>query len=127
MRSLSLGMMILCVFLAVRLAAEDKKPPVDLTGSWSFVWDANPANANTAVLKHEAGIISGTYFNDSKEKCAVAGRLASSGNVLLTIVCSGWEIQCDGVLDGSKSAAGKYIAYGSSDGTFQMTRKPAKP
>jgi hypothetical protein len=91
------------------------------------VWDGNPANANAAVLKQQAGVISGVYINDSKEKCAVAGRLGPSGGVLLTIVCSKWDIRCDGSIDGPKSAAGKYSAYGSSEGSFRMSRTPQKP
>jgi hypothetical protein len=118
----------LFTFLVVNSAATAAKPPIDLTGPWSFTWDNDSRNVNDAVLKHEAGVITGTYLNDAKEKCAVAGRMNSSGTgVTLFIVCPKWDIECDGSMDSLGSVTGKYVAYGSSNGSFQMSKKSNQP
>ena len=118
--------MVLCSLLTVHAKAADQTPPVNLTGSWSFIWDNDGKNTNPGVLKHEAGVITGTYMNDSKEKCAVAGRMTSAAGVTLMIVCPNWDIKCDGSVDTPRSVAGNYSAYGDSTGSFQMSKQPDK-
>jgi hypothetical protein len=95
----------------------------DLTGSWTFTWDGDPKNANPADLKQGAGTLSGTYVNDAKDKCPIAGRMTSPTGIALTIACPKWEIRAEGSIKGVNAVAGNYAAYGSSKGTFQMSRK----
>ena len=101
------------------------QPPqqIDFAGSWTFMWDNNLKNTNVADLKAEAGIISGTYMNDAKDKCLIVGRFTSSTNVALTITCPKWDIKCDGSVKNSQLVVGRYVAYGSTAGGFQMSRK----
>lgn len=115
----------LCTFLTVNSATVAQPPPqMEFTGSWTFTWDNDSKNANAAVLKHEGGTITGTYINDAKEKCPVVGRMNSSANsVTLTITCPRWDIKCDGSIKSLQLVAGRYAAYGSASGDFQMSRK----
>ena len=95
----------------------------DLTGSWTFTWDGDAKNANPADLKQGAGTFSGIYVNDAKDKCPIAGRMASPTAIALTIACPKWEIRAEGSIRNANSVSGNYVAYGSSKGTFQMSRK----
>lgn len=112
---------VLSVLLAFGSAAAETAPQVDLTGSWAFTWDGDSKNTNPVTLKHESGTITGTYINDSKQNCPVVGRLGSPADVILIVMCPGWDIKCEGDIEGS-SIAGKYIAYGDSSGSFKMSR-----
>jgi hypothetical protein len=122
MRVLSLGVALSIFFALSSAAAAEAPAPVDLTGSWTFTWDNDGKNTNPVILKHEAGTITGTYINDSKENCPVAGRLNSPANLILVVMCPGWDIKCDGAIEGSSAVAGQYAAYGNSSGTFKMAR-----
>lgn len=102
-------------------AAETAAQP-DFTGSWTFTWDNDDKNTNLVTLKHEAGTITGTYVNDSRENCPVAGRIGSATSVILVIMCPGWDIKSEGSLTSSNLVTGKYLAYGDSTGEFKMSR-----
>jgi hypothetical protein len=96
----------------------------DPSGSWLFIWQNNSANTNPVALKYEDGAISGTYINDAKEKCPVAGRWdLPQSKVTLTIVCPRWEIKCEGSIQGPKLVTGRYFAYGSTAGDFRLLRQ----
>jgi hypothetical protein len=123
MRSVLLST-VLGIFLGFTSAATAESPaPVDLTGAWTFTWDDDSANTNPITLKHEAGTITGTYINDSKEKCPVVGRLTSTASVLLVVMCPDWDIECDGPIGSPDSISGRYVAYGDSSGTFKLSKK----
>lgn len=115
----------LLTLLTVNSAMAAEKP-IYLTGAWTFTWGNNSTNTNDAVLKHESGVITGTYLNDAKDKCAIAGHMTSSTAVTLLIVCPKWDIKCDGSIDSPGSVTGKYVAYGSASGSFQMLQKSNK-
>src|SRR5688572_18437007 len=108
MRLFSLGVFF-SLFLGFIPAATAESPaPVDLTGSWTFTWDDDSANTNPITLKHEAGTITGTYINDSKQKCPVVGRLTSATSVLLIVMCPDWDIECDGPIGSPALVSGRY-------------------
>jgi hypothetical protein len=124
MRLLSIGAVFVLALIPVSGPFAQQSAPADLTGSWTFVWQNDSKNSNPATLKHETGTLTGTYINDAKEKCPVAGRLGSAGTqVFLTITCPRWEIKCDGSLKGPKTIVGRYVAYGTATGDFQMSRQ----
>jgi hypothetical protein len=129
MRLFTIGL-VLCALLVVNSATAAEVPlQIDLTGSWTFTWDEDSKNTNPADLKHEAGVITGIYLNDAKEKCPLVGRIISSTpttGITLTITCPNWDIKCDGSFENPQSVTGKYVAYGSASGTFQMMRNSPK-
>lgn len=109
--------------LSIAATAGLAQPPMDLAGSWMFTWDNDPKNANPGDLKPGPGTFTGTYINDSKDKCPLVGRLRSPTTVTITIVCPAWEIRAEGSITNSQLVVGSYVAYGSSKGTFRMSRK----
>lgn len=113
--------------LSICLAASDSlaQTPQQMSfeGPWLFTWDNDSKNTNTGNLKQGVGTISGTYINDAKDKCPIAGRMASPTVVQITIVCPQWEIRAQGSITNPQLVVGDYVAYGSSKGAFQMSRK----
>ena len=103
-------------------AIAESAPQPELSGTWTFTWDGDDKNANTATLKHKSGTISGTYINDSKEDCPVAGRFSSDSSIVLVIMCPGWDIKAEGSIASSAQVTGKYLAYGDSTGDFKMVK-----
>lgn len=122
MRQVLLGSVLSVLFAFVPVAFAETAPQPDLTGSWIFTWDNDSANTNAVDLKHEAGTITGTYKNDSGEKCPVVGRLSSAATVVVVVMCPGWDIKADGSIAGPTLVTGKYLAYGDSTGEFRLTR-----
>jgi hypothetical protein len=112
---------LLSVFIACTALAQTT-PQVDLSGSWTFMWGNDPANKNPAELKQGAGTFTGTYINDAKDKCPIAGRMSSPTRVSMTIVCPKWEIKADGSTTDARTVVGNYTAYGNTKGAFQMVR-----
>lgn len=110
------------IFLTLGPAAAETAAQPDFTGSWIFTWDNDDKNTNPVTLKYEAGTITGTYVNDSKENCPVTGRLGSATSVILVIMCPGWDIKSEGSMTSSNMVTGKYLAYGDSTGEFRMSR-----
>jgi hypothetical protein len=121
MRLVTLGLAS-CIAVAGTASAQSPQR-LDVSGSWAFTWDNNAANTNVADLTQGAGTFTGTYVNDNKEKCPLAGRMSSPTAVSLTIVCPRWEIKADGSITDERTVAGSYTAYGTSKGTFRMSRK----
>jgi hypothetical protein len=124
MRLFPLGV-FLYLFLGIMSTAMAESPaaaPVDLTGSWTFTWDSDSANTNAVTLKHAAGTITGNYTNDSRENCPVVGRMTSAADVLLVVMCPGWDIKSEGSIDSPSAVSGKYFAYGDSTGTFKLSK-----
>lgn len=122
MRFLSCGAVLSVLFVFSPVTFAEAPAQIDFTGSWTFIWDNDDKNANSVTLKHEAGTITGTYVNDSKQNCPVAGRLDSAARLILVIMCPAWDIKCDGSIDGSSAVTGQYVAYGDSKGDFKMSR-----
>jgi hypothetical protein len=124
MRLPAIGAAIMLVSAFAAPAMAQQLPAMDFTGSWLFTWQNDAKNSNRAIMKHEAGTITGSYINDSKEKCPLVGRLVSSETgVLLTIMCPGWDIRADGSIKDAQLVDGRYVAYGSSTGEFRLTRQ----
>jgi hypothetical protein len=96
---------------------------MDLTGTWAFTWDGDPKNVNEGALEQGPGTFTGVYINDAKDRCPVAGRQTSPDAIALTIVCPKWEIRAEGAETGAGFMAGRYVAYGTSEGTFQMRKR----
>jgi hypothetical protein len=121
LRIISVVFLILVAIVSESSAQQGSQ--ADPTGSWLFIWQNNSANTNPATLKYEDGAITGTYINDSKEQCPIAGRwISSEAKVTLTIVCPRWEIKCEGSVKDPDLVIGRYIAYGSSAGDFRLVR-----
>lgn len=121
LRFIAIVFLILAAIISESPAQQGSQ--ADPTGSWSFIWQNNSANTNPVTLKYENGAITGTYVNDSKEQCPVAGRWNSSeGKVTLTIVCPRWEIKCEGSIKDPNLVIGRYAAYGNSAGDFRLLR-----
>ena len=113
----------LCISSVATASLAQPPRQMDFGGSWTFTWDNNPRNMNLGDLKQGTGTFTGTYVNDAKDKCPLVGRMSSPTAVTLTIVCPLWEIRADGSITNSQLVVGSYVAYGSSRGTFQMSRK----
>lgn len=116
------GVLFNILFVFSPVATAESTAQIDLSGTWTFTWDNDGKNTNPVVLKHAEGTISGTYTNDSKQNCPVAGRLNSSAGVILVIMCPTWDIKCEGSVESPASIDGKYVAYGDSNGNFKMSR-----
>ena len=114
---------MLCFCLAVTKGLAQAPQQMSLEGSWTFIWDNNSKNTNAGNLKQGAGTFTGTYINDAKENCPLVGRMTSPTAITIAIVCPRWEIRADGSITNSQLVVGNYVAYGSSKGTFQMSRK----
>lgn len=113
----------LCISLAASVSLAKSPRQVNFTGAWTISWNHSATNINHVTLRQGAGVFTGTYINDKKEKCPIVGRMSSPAAVTLTIVCPGWNIKADGVVENSKLVSGSYIAYETSSGTFTMSRK----
>lgn len=122
MRAVSIAGMLLCFCLAGQGLAQAPQR-MSLEGSWTFIWDNDAKNTNTSALKQGAGTFTGTYVNDAKDQCPVAGRMTSASAIALTIVCPKWEIRAEGSITNAQLVVGNYVAYGSSKGTFRMSRQ----
>ena len=114
---------MLCFCLAVTKSLAQAPQQTSLEGSWTFIWDNDSKNTNTGDLKQGAGTFTGTYINDAKDKCPLVGRMTSPTAITITIVCPRWEIRTAGSITNSQLVVGNYVAYGSSKGTFQMSRR----
>ena len=121
MRSLAWALSIFFIYNVS--AAAESTALADLSGSWIFTWDGDDKNTNPVNLKHEAGTITGVYINDSRESCPVAGRLSSPADVVLVVMCPGWDIKAEGSITSPSLVTGKYFAYGDSTGEYKMSRK----
>ena len=119
---LSVTFFIISLVFGSAASAESSPQLPELSGSWTFTWDGDDKNTNTVTLKQKAGTISGTYINDSKEDCPVAGRFSSDTSVVLVIMCPGWDIKAEGSIANLALVTGKYLAYGDSSGDFKMAR-----
>lgn len=113
----------LYISLAASLSLAKSPQQVNFTGAWTFAWNHSYKNINHASLTQEGGAFTGTYINDKKEKCPIVGRMSSPTAVTLTIVCPGWNLKADGVVENSQLVSGSYKAYETSVGTFTMSRK----
>jgi uncharacterized protein (TIGR02996 family) len=96
-----------------------------LAGTWSIMWEGNPANTNPIRLSQSGDAIEGTYLNDARETCKVTGRVDhENGIVNFTIKGDSvhFVILCDGIIAGASRVEGRYQAYGNSMGSFRMSK-----
>jgi len=110
-------------FTAVMPSLSEQKI-FDFSGSWIVRWLDNDTR-NPISLTQINERLNGTYTNDKKETCSISGQLVQKNNhITLRVDCPQWDIVMDGVpsSDGN-TIKGIYIAYGTSKGDFEMTRK----
>ena len=114
----------LCLSLAASVTLAKPPQKVNFSGAWTISWNESATNINPIKLTHRgAASFTGTYISDDKTACPVTGKMISPTSVTLTIACLGWEATVDGSVINSKLISGNYKAYGTSTGTFTMSRK----
>ena len=125
MRAIVLVILMALLAPITCVGAEKNLPKVNLDGSWSITWDANPENVNPVKFSQSGDKIKGTYLNDAKETCKVTGLVdREKGTVSFTIEgpSSEFKIKCDGLLVNAKLVKGSYFAYAKLKGSFRMSR-----
>lgn len=97
-----------------------------LSGKWKITWLQGGKPNIVNLTEDIKGHISGTYINDAKESCPVAGN--TDKDIILVVICPSWSIAMAGHYDHamgepSDEVVGKYLAFGTTSGTFRMDRQ----